>query len=208
MDSFLKRALKVTKLGIGNTAKGFIIKRRYRALQREYGFAEWHIAPLEHRRYAVNMSRLIADRLEDGDVVVDIGCGLGDVMRKLYDTASARASYYGFDLDEGAIAAAKHLNAKRDISFACGSFGDVQNHVNGTVDWLFAINFLHCVEKEPAAEFFMQAASANLVRHIVVDVVPYGVEHDFQTVLPSEYRLEYTSEPYEGGRVIQIFTRS
>ncbi|MDR3225064.1 MAG: methyltransferase domain-containing protein [Clostridiales Family XIII bacterium] len=207
MKNIVHLAAKAWKIGIGNTIRGFMIKSRYSALREEYGFDPWHVAPLELRRYAVGMSRLLERRIRSGDVVVDVGCGLGDLLRTLSDRASARADYYGFDLSAEAIAAAKHINRQRNIRFACGSFAEIKNHIDGPIDWLVAVNFFHVTNPEAIKGYIQELLSTSPVRHIVVDVVPAnGIKHDFSKLLPPEYQLEYTSEPYEGGRLIQIFS--
>jgi SAM-dependent methyltransferase len=203
----IQTALKIRKLGIGNTVRGFITKTKYKALRKKYSFDLWHITPLELRRYAVGISALLGNQIREGDVVVDIGCGLGDLLRRVYDKASVRAEYYGFDVSGEAIAAAKHISQKRNIHFSVGSFAEAAGQVNGQIDWLVAVNFLHGANPETASDCFREILSVNPVRNIIVDIVPHnGIEHDFSEILPREYHLEYTSEPYEGGRLIQVFS--
>lgn len=62
----------------------YLRREAYRRLQRIFGFAPWHVDPYDYRPYAKWMVEKLSRMLEDGRCgdgeIVEIGCGLGDII--------------------------------------------------------------------------------------------------------------------------------
>lgn len=115
----------------------------YRRLQRIFGFARWHVDPYDFRPYAKwlveKLSRILADgRCGDGEIV-EIGCGLGDIISNLRG-AKRRT---GYDLDPHVIRAARLVHPK--TSFHVGTFTQVRGR---KIAIAIACNFMHDIPTE------------------------------------------------------------
>ena len=108
---------KVQEVGIVNTVVGGVKREYYKKLQKKYHFDTWHISPYELRKYIQAAAAYINEK--NADVVVDVGCGLGEMLR--HTNAKVRI---GFDIHEETIEAAEMLS-KGDIIFHTGTFDQV-----------------------------------------------------------------------------------
>ena len=196
---------KIKEVGISNTLIGSYKLLRYKRLQKDYGFDPWHTSPYELRKYAQDVAKYINDNLHRESTVVDIGCGLGEVLRNV--KAKKRV---GLDLDEAAIKCARMLDRSKTIEYEVGTF---ENFEKGQiVDFLITLSFMHGSREDSWREPYHNFTEKNDVRNIIVDVVPEGVdgakELDFSKILPECYTLTKRMGPYLSGRYIEIYTKS
>lgn len=168
----------------------------YRRLQHHFHFFSWHTTPYELRPYAKwmtwKLSRMMEDgRCEVGDVV-EIGCGLGDIISNI----RGRGRRMGYDIDEKVIRAAKIVHPL--TKFHVGSFRDIQGKKFSVV---IAVNFLHFIPPAQVQAELTLFLKCNNVSMLVIDHVqapPYEYSHDFDAMLESAgYRRIYSSRGFE-----------
>ena len=100
-----------------------------------FKFDNWHArSSAICRKYKHQLITIIND-IDGKSCVVEIGCGLGDLLEKIEANQKI-----GFDLDENVINAAKFIN--KDISFEKGSFANVVA-LNENIDVLILVNWIH-----------------------------------------------------------------
>ena len=141
-------------------------------LRLRYGFAPWHAeSPLSSRPYRRELARLI-DSLAP-TTVVDVGCGLGAMLALVGAPDKA-----GYDIDPGAIRAARRLHGRK-ATFRVGGFDAV---VEPSIDVLVAVNWIH--DFDPARLDAWLTPLFARTHFLVVDAVDlgepgYAHHHDF-----------------------------
>jgi len=120
-------------LGLTRSARITIDRAALRLLQCVYGFNRWHAdAPLSARPYRRTAARVISDL--NPDYVVEVGCGLGVLL------SLVRARHrYGYDIDGGAIRAARLIRSRRIVFRE----GDLTSVDQPTIDVLVLVNWIH-----------------------------------------------------------------
>src|SRR4051812_1817284 len=108
-------------------------------LQRAYGFDRWHIGHAGEA-YARDIVRALnAWPAREREAVVDIGCGLGDIVRRL-----AFRERLGLDADEGVLGAARLLaRFQRGASPRFGRFHFPQSELSGVYNAIIMVNWIH-----------------------------------------------------------------
>ncbi len=191
---------KVQEVGIVNTVVGGVKREYYKKLQKKYHFDTWHISPYELRKYIQAAAAYINEK--NADVVVDVGCGLGEMLR--HTNAKVRI---GFDIHEETIEAAEMLS-KGDIIFHTGTFDEV--NIKEPIDYLITLGFMHGSTEETWAPCYHDIAKRNEIKHFIIDTVPEeGGSHflDFNKILPDEYKLIDKMGPFLSGRFIEIYEK-
>jgi len=158
----------------------------YELLQHIFHFAVWHTAPIQEREYAKHIAYKVGclaadmpfDVVGGGYEIVEIGCGLGDIIANIN---YPQGSKIGYDISPEAIRAARFIHPQ--CKFDVGTFSDVAGH---KIAILIAVNFLHAIEISEVENMFNALLSKNDVRMIVVDQVqnpPYQYLHDYVKLL-------------------------
>jgi SAM-dependent methyltransferase len=159
-------------------------KRAYRRLYERYRFDQWHAAaPYWCRRYkreAVRMANALAP-----SVVVEIGCGLGEVIRRIQ--APWR---YGVDRDPHVLEAAGRLT--REVNFVHGTFDELRGlHRGGVIDVLVVLNWLDGLSVEAVRQLFLP--HLHRVGHLLLDEVvrpeANQIGHEFAAMFEGRARL-------------------
>ncbi|MFK7696940.1 class I SAM-dependent methyltransferase [Paenibacillus sp. HJGM_3] len=183
--------------------KGLFRMIHLKKLRKKYNFEEWHTSPKEFRPYTLDLIKYINDRISMGTVVVEIGCGLGEIISNI--RCNAR---YGLDISPRVIQAAIKMdqsNKNPKVVYRLGTFEDIQNL---DIEYLIAVNFTQSIDSQSLRDSFAKICNNNNINNIIVDDVPnYKFIHDFDTILPSTFKLTYTSKPYNYGRKILIYSR-
>jgi SAM-dependent methyltransferase len=151
----------------------------------------------------IDMSAVYA-RLGAGpkDVILDIGCGMGNALRYL----SSFESYLGLDTDEVAIRRARDVHGiRRGVSFACRLCRKEDMEQLKPTHLVMAGLLHHLSDNEALHLLSLAARSPRLVRIVTQDIVYLpGPDHGFNNVLawldrgrhcrrPEEYRKLVTS---------------
>ena len=191
---------KIRETRLRNTVIGSIKMLYYSVLRRKYGFFKWSVSPFELRPYIQDVAKYI-NRTES-DSVLDIGCGLGELLRHVKATDKT-----GYDIDDKSIAVAKRLDRKHSITFNTGSFEEARGY---NVDVMVSLNFMHERPAEYWKPIYKKMTDQNQIKTIILDSVP---DNDMQNhiewrkVLPDIYKPVETMGPYKSGRYIHIFSR-
>lgn len=112
----------------------------YDTFQLVVGAIEWR------RRFA---TAAIVPALVEGDAVLDVGCGTGELLQWL----PSYVEYHGFDRNESYIATAKRRFSKRNANFYCADVGANTGHTNENArryNAIFAIGLLHHLDDAEA----------------------------------------------------------
>jgi SAM-dependent methyltransferase len=156
-----------------------------RLLQRVYGFDAWHVGHAGEPYGRDIVRALNARPSASRGSAVEIGCGLGDILRRL-----TFARRLGLDRDRAALEAARFLATlqwSRDLRFAPFEFPS--DHLDGRWDAIVMVNWIHAVE--PAR--LTDAVAGYFERHLepggwlVLDTVPdpaYTYNHDVHALAP------------------------
>lgn len=174
------------------------------ALRKVYGFDEWHTSVLAERAYARRLITYLngADSAQRGSLV-EIGCGLGDILR--------RAHYrqrLGLDREEAALRAARflaRLGRQRGIQFERFEFP--QSRLSGVYDAIVMVNWIHKIErhvlKRELDEYFMRNLAPG--GEIIVDTVAdpsYQVNHTIDALVAGLACTVHRIGDFEHGRTL------
>ena len=181
---------------------GVYRRARLKALMREYHFDPWHISPKELRPYAMDLIRYINSRTGAHEAVVEIGCGLGEIIRNIRSDR-----LYGYDINANVINAASFLDKQKRVSFRRGSF---ENVVGLDIEYLIAVNFMHDIDPSYLRSAFKLVSESNDLRNIIVDSVSNDrvrFSHNFIRIIPAAYEPVYKFEEYAGNRTIWRYSK-
>jgi 2-polyprenyl-3-methyl-5-hydroxy-6-metoxy-1,4-benzoquinol methylase len=93
-------------------------------------------------------------RAEEGDRILDIGCGTGEILRYM-----PRVDYLGFDMDEKFVRAANESYGHRG-TFLCQALGKDTVEQFSAFDIVCATGVLHHLDDNEAIELFRLAQKA------------------------------------------------
>ena len=176
-------------------------------LQRVYGFDRWHVGHAGEA-YGVDIVRYLNARPEeDRQAVAEIGCGLGDILRRLrFHTR------LGLDRDPGAVAAARMLalfQRGADLRFQVFEFPEAR--LPGDYNAIIMVNWIHEIEPERLRQA-VHACFANHLRDggcLILDTVQdsaYTYNHDVRKVVASGAVVDRLGQ-YPRGREVWVVRR-
>lgn len=173
-------------------------------LQKILKFDVWHISSDKERPYVNYLIKEINSLNLDGKVV-EIGCGLGDIISNI-----KLENKMGCDIDKKVIIAAHLLHPK--VKFCVGSFKGISSQ---KISVLIAVNFLHTFNRAELERELGGALGRNDINMIIVDEVPsppYAYSHDYQTFFQKEgYSLYKKSRGFaamHGRRYLLFFKKN
>src|SRR3989339_132225 len=174
-------------------------------LRLRYGFDAWHCIPYEAKYYAaavVELARALPEPRRGR--VLDLGCGLGDLLRRLPFTERL-----GWDPDPRVIAAASLLGIWGDHA----GTGDLSFHTRnldvdlppGRFDLVLALNWLHDLPPAEAEALVRRICDQHLAPHglLCLDVVEapgYPYHHRPAALLAGQDLPWYTLGPFANER--------
>lgn len=162
---------------------------RSKILQKVIGFHKWHTIPVEQRPYSMEVikwcNQLLKNEVGKGKSIVEIGCGLGDILAKI---DAKEADKVGYDLDEKVIRAARILHPKTKYkveSFAPDIFKQ-------EILILITVNFLYSLDSDMVEKQFKKILSNNDIKYIITEIMypttpNYPYSHNMDTILGNDY---------------------
>lgn len=162
---------------------------RSKIMQKVFGFHKWHTIPIEQRPYCMEVikwcNQLLRNELGKGKSIVEIGCGLGDILAKIDAKESVKV---GYDIDEKVIKAARILHPKTKYkveTFAPDIFEQ-------EILILITVNFLYCMDSNTVEKQFKKIISNNNIRYIITEIMypttpNYPYSHNMDRILGNNY---------------------
>jgi hypothetical protein len=153
-----------------------ITKTQRRLLRLFYSFDYWHISPLEERPYAKDVIAF-CNTHPNRNSFVEIGCGLGDIVRKVNFEKRI-----GYDMDLNVLKAARFLSWNgKEISFQLFRFPQSSLDIN--MNALTMINWIHHIEPSLLKDKIHGYFNNNLLQNgwLILDTVQdkaYKNNHD------------------------------
>lgn len=163
---------------------------KYYILQLLFKFHKWHMAPVEARPYGMEVIKwcnriLVKDQDLKRKTIVEIGCGLGDILAKI---DAPKENKTGYDIDKKVIRAARI--AHPGIRFSVGGFAP---NIRGKyISILICVNFLYSLDAENVRKEFQRLVLNNDIRYILTETMHpatpnYPYSHDMDEILGSDY---------------------
>jgi len=149
-----------------------------RLMQKIYDFDPWHVGPLMYKKYAQGIIEYCNNDTKR-DSIVEIGCGLGDIIRNVHFKCKK-----GYDTEMNVLKAAKilaFLGKAGNITFSTFSFP--QDKLKGTYDAIILVNWIHHIQPDILKGNIEKYFFNNLYQEgtIIIDTVQdkdYKVNHD------------------------------
>ncbi|RYG28620.1 MAG: class I SAM-dependent methyltransferase [Chitinophagaceae bacterium] len=169
-----------------------ITKAQRKLIQLIYGFDKWHISPLSERPYARDVIAYSNNRSERNNFV-EIGCGLGDIIRNVDYVTRA-----GYDNDSKVLKAARALPSKtrtgKRVKYSVFNFPETA--LSGTSDVITMVNWIHHIEPV--------VLKKNIEQYFRENLKPGG-EILVDTVQDKAYRYNHNIEFLTGGIDCSVF---
>jgi len=166
-----------------------------------FKFESWHISSIESREYCLDAVSYINSKVQLDDLVVEIGCGLGETINRINSNKR-----YGYDLSKQVISAAKIHHMFGKAEFEVGSFNSVAGQ---KIQYLIALNFLHDFDDMTVASWLDSIISNNEISYLILDEVAdpaYENNHNFSKILPDNFLfLESIGREYRYNRRLKVF---
>lgn len=172
-----------------------------------YRFDPWHVSPINQKEYGRYLIKVLGKMKRKG-VLVEVGCGLGDVIGNIRINGSKR---YGFDISLEAIKCATLLYP--NVIFEQGSIDDVRI---GKIHVLIMVNWCQGIDKQTISSWIKTLLDNNTVDLFVVDrfymkSASYPFCHDWGEILGDDYSLLHRSRGFNAAednrRYIEFWKR-
>lgn len=131
--------------------------------------------------------------------VVDVGCGLGEIVARV----NARERY-GIDLDGEVLAVARGLH--KDVQFLQGSFSRILDLGLPSIDCLMMVNWPHEIGPDALRAELTRVTGRVAVRYLAVDEAPFQYRHDYGALLGQDYQHSLTIGDFQG-RTLHLFAK-
>ena len=150
-----------------------------RLLQLLFGFDRWHVSTFRERKYAVDIVEHL-NRCENiaGQKVVEIGCGLGDIIRRIKSPTKE-----GLDYDLKVCRAAIFIGRIVRDNTKYYQFRFPDNSLTSVYDIIIMVNWIHHIEPDVLKSQIETLFQNNLNSQgkILIDTVfdrQYRFNHD------------------------------
>ena len=202
MKSYLKKLVR----------KAFaLLKRFFRFLLYLYfGFDKWHLSTLYEKKYAKDITRYLNSKSKaSNNTVVEIGCGLGDIIRNINSIHKI-----GYDIDVDVLKAACFLSGitfKKKVNFKWFKFPE--SNLDEKADAIILVNWIHhiapSVLKPKIEDYFHN--NLLLDGEIIIDTVQdreYKFNHDISYLAKDIKATINKLGDYDRQRTIWIIKKS
>ena len=175
----------------------------YRLLQLSYGYDSWHNYAYQRKPYAVDIVSFI-NRIEHINSAVELGCGTGDIIRRL--KLSRR---YAGDIDTRCLRSlafynifSKNRKKIETFQYECGAISLAEKF-----DIIIMCNWLHNIEPTKIENEFRILIDKHLTPggYLIFDAVNndgYKYFHDINSFTIFQNMSSQTVNVYENGRII------
>lgn len=198
MNSILRKFANVRRVGLRRFLRCRIDRQWLGLLALYFKFDPWHAeAPFSCRAYKQTVVDLV-NGLAPG-TVVEIGCGLGELLHRIEAPRK-----YGYDIDDGAIRAARFLYGKH-IKFINGGGAQVDQE---SIDVLVLVNWIHALRPTQLSDLLAPLLSRS--NYLVLDAIDpdgpgsYHYKHDFSFLEGKAERISIT-RPVDEPRSFHLF---
>lgn len=163
----------------------------YTILQKVYLFDDWHLEPINCKPYAREVISRTERYLREKEIqcVVEIGCGLGEIIGNIKVDPNKKCQKIGIDIDSNVIRAAKLLHPS--ITFLSGSFDQCKNKQRCC---LIMVNFIHMIPEEKLKEEVKHLLLTNRIDLVIFDTfsrnenTEYVNNHRGETLFDEKFR--------------------
>lgn len=178
-------------------------------LRKIYGFDNWHTSVFSERAYARRLvAHLNAKPSAERGSIVEIGCGLGDILRR-----TRYRTRLGLDRDPDVLRAAAllgRLGRQRGITFA--TFDFPVSTLSGTFDAIVMVNWIHEIDPSTLIPQLQMYFATNLSEHgeIIVDTVAdpdYPHNHSIDALTEGLPCVVKRIGAFERGRTLYAIAR-
>jgi hypothetical protein len=177
------------------------------ALYLIFRFEKWHFKSSYHCHPYKKITRdIIVD--SSPDVIVEIGCGLGDILKSL------PKSYLrlGSDIDHRVIKAAKAKHRNDDIRF----YNSVQCIPNSVFTHkrvtLVCVNWLHELSRKDLITFFDETIRTIDPHTVIIDRIieqnNHRTRHDFNFLKNYSFSLQHEADEPEDIRILTTWIKT
>ncbi len=132
-----------------------------------FGFDHWHVSPLTERPYAQDIITYCNARSKRA-VIVEIGCGLGDIIRNVdYQRR------FGYDVDSRVLKAARFMTRRKRRQTEYATFSFPESTLEKRADVIILVNWIHHIEPSVLKEQLSEYFSNNLLTDgcLIIDTV-------------------------------------
>ncbi|GEM_PF-1373614 len=164
---------------IDSNVYNYVFRKLYFKLLRSiYKFNKWHSGAIfEDRIYRKKILELIESIGSELSVVVELGCGLGEVLSRI--TAKKK---YGVDLSLNVIKAARVINSK-NITFIHGNFESIFDITESNISLLLLVNIFYAMPSQKIIDDIIAIIKKKNICYIISDKV-------YNPILFDQYSIE------------------
>lgn len=189
-----------TELELESPVMAELELKLFRYLRKKLKFDPWHtLTTIYSREYAKwivrNVNSILDGSGHDDSWCIEVGCGLGEIIGNIRWKHKA-----GYDLDVGAVRAARMLRAGR---YFTGTFGDIEIKEKADrparIKVLIITNFIHNIPPEALKADLDILLRKYAVEYIVLDTVRGGSYRYYQKgdyLFSGKYEIIKSSERY------------
>lgn len=171
-----------------------------------FKFDRWHISSYAQREYAQKIVAHLNSRTAKNSVI-EIGCGLGDILRRL-----SFSNKVGLDCEREVLRAASLVSKVSNpgggrLTYHCFTFPN--DKLEGRFDAIVMVNWLHHIEPSILEVHIRNVFSHHLEAggELVFDVVSnpaYRYNHDWKQLTQNMVAQILLYGPFEYGRTIVV----
>jgi len=175
-----------------------------------FNFNRWHVNSYSHRPYTEVVVSLLNNR-EIKSSAVEIGCGLGDILRRLHFGCRV-----GLDNEQEVLNAAIFISRFHNIlgrKIEFRKFDVLNDELVGRFDAILMVNWIHNIEPLELKRIVERMFSENLNMNgvLVFDVLSnkgYKYNHSFEDITENLLSQVTVLGPFDFGRSIVFVNKT
>lgn len=146
-----------------------------------FGLEKWHTNHPAEKKYPVDISKFLNNTNEiNRGSVVEIGCGIGDIIRFIH-----YKNRIGYDQARKTIDACRFINKITFNDITYGVFDFPETELQGRYDAIIMVNWIHCIQPDLLKKYIARYFTDNLETngYFILDTVQapdYKYNHDIK----------------------------